>query len=65
MNDLPLYMTAYKLAIRWHIVPTTLQKWRYLRKGPTYYKIENRILYRISDIEEFEKQNVRTIKPKK
>ena len=57
MNNNPLYLTSDKLSIRWSLLPETLGKWRYLRKGPPYYKIGNRVLYKISDIEEFEKKN--------
>lgn len=51
-----IHMTSYALAARWHLKPRTLERWRWQKKGPSYCKIGNRILYRISDIEDFEKQ---------
>ena len=47
------------LARRWRISPRTLERWRWLREGPRYLKLGGRVLYRVSDIEEFEQSIVR------
>jgi hypothetical protein len=31
-------------------------RWRWLKEGPTYVKVGGRVLYRLEDIENFEKQ---------
>jgi hypothetical protein len=47
------------LARRWKISPRTLERWRWLREGPRYLKLGGRVLYRVADIEEFERSIVR------
>jgi len=42
------------LARRWNISPRTLERWRWMKKGPNYLKVGGRIAYRVEDIEEFE-----------
>ena len=42
------------LAKRWLISPRTLEQWRWQGRGPRYLKICGRVVYRLSDIEEFE-----------
>lgn len=32
---------------------STLQKWRWLRKGPKYLKLGRRVVYRLQDLEDF------------
>jgi hypothetical protein len=48
------------LARRWRVSPRTLERWRWLREGPRYLKLGGRVLYRVADIEEFERSIVRT-----
>jgi len=33
--------------------PGTLQNWRSLKKGPKFYKVNRKILYRLDDLENF------------
>lgn len=47
------------LARRWSVSPRTLERWRWLRQPPRYLKIGGRVVYRIEDIEEFEKAHAR------
>jgi len=53
------YFRQRELAERWRINQRTLERWRWLNMGPAYYKIGNSVLYRLSDIEDFEKQGLR------
>jgi hypothetical protein len=49
------------LARRWNVSPRTLERWRWLRKGPPYLKIGGRVAYRLCDVEAFEAAHIRTI----
>ena len=44
------------LADRWYVQPRTIYKWRMQGSGPPYVRIGRRVLYRIEDVEEYEKQ---------
>ena len=52
------HLNQTQLARRWSISPRTLERWRWQRKGPPYLKVEGRVLYRVEDVEEFEKQRM-------
>jgi hypothetical protein len=43
-----------QLARRWSISPRTLERWRWLRQGPPYLRIGGRVVYRLSDVENYE-----------
>jgi hypothetical protein len=43
------------LARRWRISPRTLERWRWLGEGPCYLKLGGRVLYRVADIEAYER----------
>lgn len=47
------------LAFRWRISPRTLERWRWSKTGPTYLKIGGRVIYRLEDIETFERASIR------
>lgn len=49
------------LAARWKISSRTLERWRWIGEGPSYMKIGVRVIYRIEDVEEFERQVLRAI----
>lgn len=53
------FLTSRELAERWRLTPKTLDKWRCAGKSPPYEKIGSRILYKISEIEEFERKALR------
>ena len=42
------------LSRRWKLSPRTLQRFRYEGKPPRFYRVSGRVLYLLSDIEEFE-----------
>lgn len=53
------YLTTAQLARRWSMSPNTLRNWRYRNMGPAYFKPSGamgKALYRISDIEAWEKE---------
>lgn len=50
----PQHLNQTELSRRWKISPRTLERWRWLRQGPTYLKIGGRVAYRLEDIEAFE-----------
>ncbi len=54
-----IFLTPEALAKRWHVLPATLNQWRWSGKGPFFLKIGGSIRYRLDDIERFEKQNLR------
>ena len=55
----PLFFTPEQLAQRWNITTRTLSQWRWNGRGPHYAKMSRRILYRISDIEDYERSKRR------
>ena len=48
------FIDTKELAKRWGRSSRTLENWRGKKVGPTYYKIEGKILYDIKDVENFE-----------
>jgi predicted site-specific integrase-resolvase len=44
-----------ELAARWKISPRTLERWRWIGDGPRFLKIGGRVIYRIEDVEAFER----------
>lgn len=53
------HLNQEELARRWKVSPRSLERWRWLGRGPSYLKINGRVLYRIEDIETFEAERVR------
>jgi len=45
-----------ELAARWKISHRTLERWRWAQEGPRYLKICGRVVYRLTDVEAFERQ---------
>jgi len=41
---------------RWKISHRTLERWRWAQEGPRYLKIGGRVVYRVSDVEAFERE---------
>lgn len=46
-------LTTKEAAAYTHNTPGTLGTWRYLGKGPKYYKVGGKVLYRLSDLDEW------------
>ena len=51
-----------ELALRWNISPRTLERWRWLSRGPHYLKIGGRVVYRLEDVEAFEVEQRRGLR---
>lgn len=48
-----------ELAERWGVSPKTLERWRVLGIGPCYLKLNGKVVYRVEDVEAFERQSLR------
>jgi hypothetical protein len=53
------HFSQAELAFRWRISPRTLERWRWSKAGPVFLKIGGRVIYRLEDIEAFEKASIR------
>jgi hypothetical protein len=53
------HLNQAEVARRWRMSIRTLERWRWLKRGPRYIKVGGRVLYRLSDIEAFEQDNER------
>jgi hypothetical protein len=53
------FLNQTQLARRWSLSPRTLERWRWIRRGPAYVKLEGRVLYRIEDVQDFEERRRR------
>lgn len=49
-----------ELAARWRISHRTLERWRWIGEGPKFLKVGRRLVYRVTDIEEYEQAMVRS-----
>lgn len=47
-----------KLAERWDVSPRTLQQWRWQGRGPRFMKIGGAVIYRLDDVEAYERENL-------
>ncbi len=52
------HLTEVDVAGRWRMSVRTLQAWRWRKVGPPYLKAMGKVLYRLSDIEAFETDNL-------
>ncbi len=65
----PALLTAEELAERWRMKPRSFERWRQIGYGPPWLKMRGHILYRLSDVLEFEatlvcEQTAEDISPK-
>ncbi len=49
-----------ELAARWRISHRTLERWRWIGEGPKFLKVGGRVIYRLSDVEEYEQSIIRS-----
>lgn len=54
-----VFLSTNDLAERWQVSTKTLSNWRGRREGPTYCKIGKNVLYRLTDIESYEEENLK------
>jgi len=48
------HLNQIELSRRWNLSHRTLERWRWLKKGPAYLKIGGRVVYELAAIESFE-----------
>jgi hypothetical protein len=59
--DRPInHLNQVQLGRRWCMSHRTLERWRWEGKGPRYLKVGGRVLYRLTDIEAFERNGLST-----
>lgn len=52
------HFNQVELSRRWRLSPRTLERWRYQGAGPQYLKVGGRVVYRLTDIETFESEQL-------
>ncbi|MDO3647672.1 DNA-binding protein [Nocardia mangyaensis] len=58
MDDL---LKPHQLATRWEMSTASLAQWRYLGRGPAYFKVGANVRYKLADVLAYEDAN--TVKP--
>lgn len=53
------HLNQIELAARWNISHRTFERWRWSGEGPRYIKIGGRVVYRLEDVEEYEREQIR------
>ncbi len=53
------HFNQQQLAQRWHISESSLERWRSEGIGPVYLKLQGRVVYRLEDIEAYERECLR------
>ena len=51
------FLTQLDLARRWRMSPRTLERWRWLGKGPQFIRIAH-VLYSLEDVKSFERDHL-------
>lgn len=59
VNTTDLFIDQIQLSRRWKLSHRTLERWRWLGQGPSYTKLGKRVVYRLTDIEQFETDGLR------
>ncbi len=57
MNDVRL--SQQQVADRWGLSPKTIERWRVQGIGPTYIRLPGKVVYRLQDIEAYERKSLR------
>ncbi len=53
------HLNQQDLAERWNLSEKTLERWRSIGWGPCFLKIGGRVVYRLEDIEAYEREHIR------
>jgi hypothetical protein len=53
------HLDQFALARRWTLSQRTLERWRWRKIGPRYIKLGGHVAYRLEDIEDFERAQLR------
>jgi hypothetical protein len=56
-------LTQHELAQRWRMSPRTLERWRWLKQGPSYLKLGGHVVYRLEDVQAYEAAQLRQVNP--
>jgi hypothetical protein len=51
-----IFLTQAELAARFRVSPRTLERWRWLKTGPTYVKLGGKVVYALEDVEAYERR---------
>lgn len=54
-----MHLDQHALSKRWQVSNATLEYWRMKGVGPVFLKLNGRVVYRLSDIEQYEQNNLR------
>ncbi len=52
------HLDQKQLAKRWGLSHRTLERWRCQRQGPVWLKVGGRVLYRMEDIQVYERSQI-------
>ena len=55
------HLNQIDLAARWNISHRTLERWRWTGEGPRFVKLGGRVVYRLEDVEDYEREQIRAI----
>lgn len=58
-EELPEHLTIDELAERWKVHRGSLSNWRVQGKGPKFIKVGKTVLYPVSEVEGYEKQQLK------
>jgi hypothetical protein len=58
MDEQTIYLTTDELAQRWRTSPESLRFHRHVGKGPRSVKFGRRVLYRVDDVESYEREQL-------
>lgn len=58
------HLNQIELADRWNISHRTLERWRWSGDGPDFVKIGGRVVYRLEDVEAYEREQTRRVRSK-
>jgi hypothetical protein len=53
------HLNQVELADRWGLSPRTLENWRWRGEGPPFVKIGRKVVYRLVDVEAYERERLR------
>ena len=57
------HLNQDELAQRWNLSARTLERWRWLKKGPPFLKVGGRVVYRLEDVESYEAAQLQKREP--
>lgn len=52
------HLNQIDLADRWNISHRTLERWRFTGEGPRFVKLGGRVVYRLEDVQEYEREQI-------